>query len=130
VFTSEKMFQWFSENSISFLNIEFYGVGDEGSIERLMGSKIDGCAFEIVPHEHLHPGRDMICVDIDFYQQICFFFEDILCEQYPGWEINDGSSGTMLLDVNRRTLKFSTVFNIVTQDYQESEISLTENVDG
>lgn len=75
------------ENNINYFEVNFSGGGDSGELEN-NGSDVEG-----------EPGT------ISYPDELENFFYDKLESSFGGWEINEGSSGKIILDRNNLTIE-------------------------
>lgn len=87
--------------------IEYSGSGDEGYINDITaGPAIEGLA-----------------IDTELYQDLEDVAYDLLEENFGGWEINEGSAGTMTIDVKERKVSIHHGWTIETTEYEDKEIA-------
>lgn len=55
----------------------------------------------------------------DALREYCY---DLLEEYHPGWEINEGSDGTLEIDPHKGEIYWKHATNIVTQEIEEREL--------
>ena len=72
---------------ITSVNIEYSGSGDSGEIEELSFSVANGHSL------------DNISLPDGLEDEIGDLALDLLTTKHPGWEINDGSRGTVLINI-------------------------------
>ena len=87
--------------------IEYAGSGDEGWIN------------DITPH----PGEALAELPSDLHSVLERQAYDVLEREYGGWEINEGSSGTITVLVKERRATISHGWIVETTQHEDKEIS-------
>jgi hypothetical protein len=96
---------------IRFLTAHYDGCGDEGFIES------DGI------HAYTDAKRTEKAENPPFTaRQVADAAYDVLEGAYPGWEINEGSFGDVVLDVKNATVKIEHNFRVESSEYYETEV--------
>lgn len=86
--------------------IEYHGSGDEGYIEDIW----------------TEPAIEGIALSDDLESDLEQIAYDILEQQCGGWEINEGSQGTITIDVKARKTVLNHGENRIETEYREVEI--------
>jgi hypothetical protein len=89
---------------IEQVTIDYHGSGDEGWIEDI----------------HAIPSDD---IPRDLYQAIELAARDVLYDHFGGWEINEGSAGTMTIHVLAGKTDIHHGWKVETSQYEDKEIS-------
>jgi hypothetical protein len=115
-----ELLQSLREAGITKVTIEYYGSGDEGSIGEV--------AFEPSPtNRDITVGQSM---DIKAAQErlrrpIQDWAWDELERRWPGWEINEGSTGDITIDVTTGTAHFHHgIYPEPVAEYTDEEVAL------
>jgi hypothetical protein len=90
------------ENNINYFEVDFSGGGDSGELEE-NGSDVAGKSGTIGYPDELEN-----------------FFYEKLESSFGGWEINEGSSGTILLDRDNLTIQIE----LYSDEWIESDLSI------
>lgn len=88
------------------ITITYHGYGDEGHIE------------DIVPFP-LPEGMEM---SHELQQELESFAYDVLEANFGGWEINEGSDGTITIDVKARKAKIHHGWTIEEKQWEDVEL--------
>lgn len=91
------------QKGASKIEIDYYGGGDEGTISNIYCKELND--------EILKYGKDFI--DLGFY---------LLEAKFPGWEINEGSEGTIYIDLSKEIPKIKINHGTYTIQFEEEEI--------
>ncbi|MCA1708772.1 MAG: hypothetical protein LC808_38025 [Actinobacteria bacterium] len=96
----QKLIEVCKTHGVPNIEIEFDGCGDEGSTNMLTS------------HD---PEVETAATDVAYF---------LLEEHYPGWEINDGSSGTILVDLATGKLEIEFGSRFTDVEWSHKEVSL------
>ena len=94
-----------AEAGIEKVVVEYSGENDEGYINEITCEPDDGAINY----------RD------DLYNTVERAAYDLLSKEWGGWEINEGSSGKITIDVKERTTELKHGENVVTQNWSTKE---------
>lgn len=107
-----RIFDALTAAGIERVNVTFDGMGDSGQIETVVAASPGGIvdlpeqtlAIERVPFGETKPGSADIPLP-EAIEELCYAY---LEQEHAGWEINDGSFGEFVFDVEDRrvTLEF------------------------
>ena len=90
--------------------IEYHGSGDEGYIEDIHGWVGEP---EVSSQIALSDGLTHVLRNTAY---------DVLGNKYGGWEINEGSSGTIKIDALNKTATLNHGWFVETQEWQDAEV--------
>lgn len=90
---------------IEQVDIDYHGAGDEGWIE------------------DIHPIPSDAEFPSDLYRAVEMAARDLLEDQFPGWEINEGSSGTITVHVQACKADLHHGYRTEITTYEDKEIS-------
>lgn len=96
----QKFIEVCKKHGVAKVEIEFDGCGDEGSTQMLTS------------HD---PEVETAATDYAYF---------LLEEHYPGWEINDGSAGTIRVDLAAGTLGIEFGSRFTDVEWSDKEVSL------
>ncbi|MFB6284104.1 MAG: DUF6878 family protein [Halobacteria archaeon] len=97
----KELLQKLRNRGITSIQIEYHGSGDSGDI-------FDPCCYgEEVSEEENEGLKDLVFA--------------VLEREYPGWEINDGSEGTLKIDLSSETPRLDLQHGIFYTDKDEHE---------
>ena len=91
------------ENNINYFEVNFSGGGDSGELNNTGSDNED------------HPSGT-----IGYPDELENFFYDKLESSFGGWEINEGSSGRIILDRNNLTIEIE----LYTDEWVQSDLSI------
>ena len=91
------------ENNINYFEVNFSGGGDSGELDQTGSDKEDDPSGTIRYPDELEN-----------------FFYDKLESSFGGWEINEGSSGKIILDRNNLTIEIE----LYTDEWVQSDLSI------
>ena len=94
-----------AEAGLEKVVVRYSGENDESYIQDVESEQIDFDA-----HEH-H----------DLFRAVEGAAYDLLEKEWGGWEINEGSSGTITINVKERTTELKHGENVVTQNWSTKE---------
>ena len=94
-----------AEAGIEKVVVEYSGENDEGYVN------------DITPR----PESGVLDYGTDLYRTIQDAAYDLLEKEWGGWEINEGSTGTITIDVKERTTELKHGENVVTQNWSTKE---------
>lgn len=104
----------------TFVVMPYNGSGDEGFTE-------DAQYFttEEEPEDDDNQGSDgSDVIPEKLSKAVANVLDDAICEQYPGWGDNEGSTGRMILDIKKKTLKFDHSWYTTETVSEDSEFEL------
>ena len=90
------------------VKIEYSGSGDEGYIN------------DIIPNPPLPEGMEMSSVLFGSIERAAY---DLLQEHYGGWEINEGSSGEIAIDVKAGKCFVSHGWTVESVEHEDKELT-------
>jgi hypothetical protein len=91
------------ENNINYFEVKFSGGGDSGELNNTGSDEEDGPT-----------------ATIGYPDELENFFYDKLESSFGGWEINEGSSGKIILDRNNLTIEI----DLYSNEWMESGLSI------
>ncbi|HMT45211.1 MAG TPA: hypothetical protein PKA59_11690 [Chakrabartia sp.] len=109
---------------VATVELEFDGAADSGQFDSPSLWGLDGtqmaCPNVEVEVGSLPDRGEVMQRTLPLEQALDHFAYDALETNHPGWEINEGASGTLRIDVAARTISLEC--SLRTSHYDESEI--------
>lgn len=122
-----------SKLGVRTLRAEYSGYGDSGCIEHIHAFNRRECevklpstpvlmplvttTFDPVTRSYRQRTEERTLPLNEAVEQWCY---DVLEERFPGWELDDGSSGVITIDIKTRSGRLSHTFNqptTITEDF-------------
>ncbi len=109
--TKDTVLDSMNKHDIVRIDVEYNGSGDEGFIENIYGFDSDG--EEVPTPKELTDGGRISPLEEYSYA--------LLSTKHPGWEINEGSYGTIRFDLVDRKCQVLHNYNIMTSEQATSD---------
>lgn len=122
-----------AELGVRTLRAEYSGSGDSGCIEHIRAFNRRECevklpgtpvlmplvttTFDSATRSYRQRTEERLLPLNEAVEQWCY---DVLEERFPGWELDDGSSGVITIDIKTRSGRLSHTFNeptTITEDF-------------
>ncbi len=107
------------KQKIKSLRVSYIGSRDEGSIETI--ERYPRTSSSKRPVIICSTGREYAPLEEEYIDPAERIFYDILDDNFEGWEINDGGSGTIYWDMKNDTIKICHNQMVTESIYEERE---------